>query len=414
MTILRLRVFTVFALGYFISYLFRGVNIGFAPFLSREMGLTAVDLGTLTSVYFLGFAGAQIPAGVLLDHFGARRVTACIMLFAVAGALMFALSHSMAGMVAGRLLIGVGVSVCLVGAFKATAQHFEITQLALVNGMVTAAGGVGAVAVGAPLSLLLNFVHWRTVSLGLAVFTACVAAIIWVGAPIDGANNSRATLLQQLKGSLQILRSYTFWKLATLSSLTQAVFYAMQSLWVGAFLRDVVPAGATDASRVGSLISVLGASFIIGNVGFGALARALEKSGVRAEIFSGTTMAAFIAVQLLIACRVSIPEAVLWAAYGALGGTGVMTYAVLSKHFPSNLIGRINTTFTLIIFIGVFVVQIAVGNVLGHWPELNGHYPVVAHQTVWLGLAVIQALGALWYFAPSRRPKTIALASETD
>ncbi len=54
MTSLRLRVFAVFALGYFVSYLFRGVNLGFTPFLSHQMGLTATDLGTLTSLYFLG------------------------------------------------------------------------------------------------------------------------------------------------------------------------------------------------------------------------------------------------------------------------------------------------------------------------------------------------------------------------
>ena len=63
MTALRLRVLAVFALGYFVSFLFRGVNLGFAPFLSSEMGLTAANLGTLTSIYFLGFAGAYCLIG---------------------------------------------------------------------------------------------------------------------------------------------------------------------------------------------------------------------------------------------------------------------------------------------------------------------------------------------------------------
>ena len=133
-----LRVFLLFSAGYFISYLFRGVNLGFAPLITRELGLTATDLGLLTSLYFLGFAGAQLPAGVLLDHYGARRVTAGMLLFAAAGIGVFGAAHGVGAMMAGRLLIGVGVSVCLGGAFKALAQHFPaaLLQSYAINSMI--------------------------------------------------------------------------------------------------------------------------------------------------------------------------------------------------------------------------------------------------------------------------------------
>jgi MFS family permease len=246
-------------------------------------------------------------------------------------------------------------------------------------------------------------VEWRTVGLGLAALTACVAAIIWVGAPSAGAVSNRATVAEQFKGTLHILRSHAFWKVATFSALTQTVFYAMQSLWVGAFLRDVVPSNSVDAAgRAGTLISVLGCAFIVGNVGFGALARVAERRGVRVQTFSGVTMLLFVAVQALLAARVPLPEPLLWAAYGALGGTGILTYAVLAEYFPARLIGRVNTTFTLVIFVGIFVAQIAIGSVLGRWVPTQGHYPVIAHQAVWAGLIVFQVLGALWYFAPQR------------
>jgi MFS family permease len=355
-------------------------------------------------VYFLGFAGAQIPAGVLLDHYGARRVTACVLLFAAAGALLFASSHSMTGMMAGRFLIGMGASVCLAGAFKATAQHFPVAQLTLINGLVMAVGGLGGVVVGAPLSMLLAHVQWRAVGVGLAVLTTMVAAGIWFGGSDAGANATRASVKEQFKGTLHILGSHAFWKLATFSSLTQAVFYAMQSLWVGAFLRDVAPlAAGNDTSRVGTLISVLGGAFIVGNVCFGALARAFERNGVRVQTFSGITMLLFVVVQALLAARAPLPEWFLWAAYGALGGTGILTYSVLAAHFPTRLIGRVNTTFTLVIFIGIFALQVAIGAALGHWPATQGHFPAVAHQTVWFALVVLQLLGAVWYFMPGRR-----------
>ena len=43
------------------------------------------------------------------------------------------------------------------------------------------------------------------------------------------------------------------------------------------------------------------------------------------------------------------------------------------------MIGRANTTLTLIIFLLIFGFQIGVGAVLSHWPASGGHYPAVAH-----------------------------------
>src|SRR3982750_2303913 len=65
-------VFLPFAAGYFLSYLFRTVNALIAPNLMTELGLTASDLGLLTSAYLFAFALAQLPVGILLDRFGAR------------------------------------------------------------------------------------------------------------------------------------------------------------------------------------------------------------------------------------------------------------------------------------------------------------------------------------------------------
>ncbi|PMS20336.1 MFS transporter [Trinickia dabaoshanensis] len=411
MTSIQSRLLAVFSLGYFVSYLFRGVNLGFAPFIIRDLGVSPADLGTLTSLYFLGFAGAQIPVGVMLDRFGPRRVTACAMLIAAAGALTFSLAHGLGAMMAGRLLIGVGVSACLGGAFKATAQHFDVGRLTFVNGIVMATGGLGGVVVGTPLSWLLSIASWRSVGMGLAALTAAAAAAIWFGAPSKSETRSNAGMLEQLKGTWHVLTSGAFWKLAAFSGITQSVFYAMQSLWVGAFMRDVALSGMSGAAaRAATLVSILGAAFIAGNLGFGALARVLERRGVSVYLSSGVTMMLFVVVQAMIAARLPLPQSVLWAAYGALGGTGILTYAVLAGHFPARLLGRVNTTFTLVIFVAIFALQVAIGAALGRWPMQGTHYSPAAHVTVWAVLIALQAAAALWYFAPARRRRAAAAA----
>ena len=114
-----LRILLPFALGYFISYLFRTVNAVIAPNLAADIGVDPSGLGLLTSAYFIAFASAQLPLGVLLDRFGPRRIEALLLLFAAAGALIFARSQSLGGLALGRAFIGFGVSACLMAAFKA-------------------------------------------------------------------------------------------------------------------------------------------------------------------------------------------------------------------------------------------------------------------------------------------------------
>jgi len=406
----QLRVFLLFSAGYFVSYVFRGVNLGFAPLITHDLGLSAADLGLLTSLYFLGFAGAQIPAGVLLDHYGTRRVTAGTLLFAAAGIWVFGTAHGIGTMMLGRLLIGVGVSVCLGAAFKALAQHFEPARLPLVNGLVMAVGGLGGVVVGSPLTWVLAFASWRAVCGGLGVLTIMVALALWTLAPEKREERHGTSLGAQFKGTWHILKSAAFWKIASFSVVTQGVFYAMQSLWVGAWMRDVMGFAPRDAA---ALVSILGVAMMAGCVGFGAAARSLEKRGVSLYAFCGIGMALFVVTQLLIMFHAPLPAGLLWAAYGVFGGTGILSYAVLARHLPSQLIGRGNTTLTLILFLLIFGFQIGVGAVLSLWPADAGHYPAVAHLTAWSILVALQVASGIWYVLPSRAlAKPIHLQAE--
>src|ERR1700752_5225250 len=92
---LSLRIFLPFAFAYFLSYIFRGVNAVIFPYLERDIGITAADLGLLTSAFFLFFAGCQPVLGVLLDRYGPRRVQALVLARAPAGSALFGLSLSL-------------------------------------------------------------------------------------------------------------------------------------------------------------------------------------------------------------------------------------------------------------------------------------------------------------------------------
>ncbi|MFC1674033.1 MFS transporter, partial [Pseudomonadota bacterium] len=157
------RVFVPFALGYFLSYLYRVVNAVIAPELVGELALDASALGLLTAAYFLTFAAFQLPLGILLDRYGPRRVEAALLVFAALGAALFAWAPDTNTLILARALIGFGVSACLMASFKAFIMWFPIERIPLINGLQLAAGGLGALVATQPVEMMLDFTDWRGV-----------------------------------------------------------------------------------------------------------------------------------------------------------------------------------------------------------------------------------------------------------
>lgn len=396
------RVLAWFALGYFVSYLYRSINVGLAPVLSAEMGLTAADLGLLTGIYYLAFAAVQMPAGILIDTYGPRRVNALMMLIAAVGTVVFGLAQDFSGLMVGRILVGVGVAVCLGAAFKALAGVFPIARLPMTNGLVMGVGGLGGVVVGTPLTELLHVTDWRMVSLGLAGFTVLVALGIWLGAHSpEPAAAQRPTLRSQARGTWDIMRDRRFWQMASLPIMTCGAFYSVQTLWLAPWLRDV---DQVSVDRIAFLVSVLGLAMVAGNIILGALARHVERLGLSLYRFAGVCMVVFMLAQLTAILRLPVPPVLLWTVFGLTGSGSILSYAVMAERFPHALLGRVGTTLTLVSFLLIFACQVGVGWILALWPtQPGGHYPVAAHQVAWSVVLALQVASAVWYCWPARR-----------
>jgi sugar phosphate permease len=120
-----LRIYACFASAYLLSYVYRNVNAVISPELTASLGISASSLGLLTSAYFVAFAAMQLPAGMLLDRYGPRRVEPALLAIAGCGALAFATSDGLSGLTLARALIGAGVSVCLMAPLKAIATWYS-------------------------------------------------------------------------------------------------------------------------------------------------------------------------------------------------------------------------------------------------------------------------------------------------
>ena len=180
---LIMRVFLPFAVGYYLSYLFRTINALIAAPLTLELGLDAGDLGLLTSVYFLTFAVAQIPVGILLDRYGPRLIQSVLLVAAAVGAALFATSDNLLMLLLGRALLGLGVAASLTAGLKALVLWFPKDRLQFLNGLMVMLGALGAVTATSPAQWLLAWVGWRTLFALLAVVTAGCSAMVYLLVP---------------------------------------------------------------------------------------------------------------------------------------------------------------------------------------------------------------------------------------
>ncbi|MBM3391908.1 MAG: MFS transporter [Betaproteobacteria bacterium] len=392
------RVFLPFAAGYFLSYLLRTVNAVIAPELARELSLTAADLGLLTSAYLLTFAAFQIPLGVLLDRYGPRRVEAALMLIAAAGTLLFAFGTSTTQLTLARGLIGLGVSACLMAAFKGFAQNFPPERQASLTGAIMASGGLGAVSASLPLEFALPLFGWRGVFQGLTFLLVAVAALIFFSVPQREAGVSRDSLGTQLKDVAGILANRVFWRYAPPMALITGGFMAVQGLWAVPWLMNVDGLSRHGAAEV---LFALNLAMLVSHLGIATFATRLARAGIRPQalLVGGYGLALAAQAAMVVGLQPALP---MWFAYGVGVSGGSLAYALLAGHFDPALSGRVTTALNLLAFVGAFSLQWGLGLLIDGLAA-SGLSTAAAYRGTFILLVLLQAASYTWFLLEGRR-----------
>jgi predicted MFS family arabinose efflux permease len=392
-SVLLARVFLPFAGGYFLSYLYRTVNAVIAPDLVRDFGVDPGQLGLLTSTYFLSFAAAQLPLGVLLDRFGPRRVNVALLALAAAGALAFAMATSFTDLIGSRALIGLGVSGALMASLKAFTVWFPPSRLATVNGLLMAMGGLGALVASAPVEGMLRHTDWRGVFQLLAASTLVVAVAVALVVPRSRRESATTESFKSLiAGVGTVFRDGAFRRIGLVCLFAQGGFLAVQGLWIAPWLADVA---GLPRPAVAQHLLWMALAATAGFLFFGNAADRFAHLGLDAfALFRLSAAATTIGLALLAAglVQAALPVCLLYA----FSSTGLaLSYAILTQRFPLGLAGRAHTAVNLLPFAGAFVLQWGLGLVIGRWTPDAGRYPPEAYAVAFGGLAAAQVFVSL-------------------
>ncbi len=388
-----LLVFLPFACGYFLSYLFRSVNAVIAPNLISEFGLSASELGLLTSVYFLTFASLQIPIGVFLDRFGPRRVNATLLVLAAIGAFIFSRAESFQGLLLGRAFIGFGVAACLMSSIKIFSLWFPKEKLPEMTGRIMFVGGLGAISATAPVEYLLSFSGWRELFLVLCCATLVASAIVFFVAPDRKNAYDIGSTKDQLLGALSVYRSAIFWRIALGSVLPQAFNMSVQGLWAGPWLSDVA---GLERTSVAMHLLMLGIATMLGFLFWGAFATRMSRRGIKPIVVLIWATAAYMALQLLLVFEITQMSWVIWIGWGLLGTSGSLAFSIISQSFPVQLTGRATTALNLLAFTTAFGSQWLFGIILNQWDAVDSGYAPEGYVRAFSIFLILQVLGFSW------------------
>lgn len=390
-------IFGAFAFNYFLSALLRAVVATLAPEFARELSLGAGELGLLAGVYFLGFACMQLPIGWLLDRFGAREALLALLALAVLGCAGFALARNFGELVLARLLIGMGVAASLMAPLTAFVRLFDPPLQLRLNAWMLMSGSLGMVASTLPVQALLPTLGWRNLFFALAGAMVCAWVLIAAAAPRDRAVQD-AAVPRVVGGYGPVVRHPVFVQSAPLAFFTYGGLIAVQSLWAGPWLTQVVMSDALGAARGLFLINVaMLASFMT----WGLVMPRLVSRGIGPHwlIARGWPLGAL--VMLAIVVLGPAADAPWLAAWCVCTSVVTLCQPLVAQAFPKAEVGRALSALNLLIFLGVFACQWGMGLVIDALLSA-GWSPIHSHRAAMALLLLGMAGAGAWYWAQPR------------
>jgi predicted MFS family arabinose efflux permease len=394
-----LIIVTTLAIAYVASHFFRASNVTIGLDLMRDLSIGPEALGALTGASFFGFAATQIPCGFLFDRFGPRRSLVGMLILATSGGIIFTLAPTWPILLTGRVLMGAGFGVMLIGSMVVISRWFPPDRFSTLAAMVLSIGLLGNLAATTPLAWATQAIGWRSVFGTAVVFTALAAIAIWLvvrdappGHPFLARTGESPG--QMLKGLMEVLRDRRLWPILALNFSNYACTFTVQGLWGGPFLREVHGLNAIAAGNV-LLVAVI--AYQIGMLAFGPLDRMLD---TRKWIAMGGTHV----IIAILATLALWPHPPVWVPIGAIVGIGFLsaTSTMVMTHgrgiIPDRLIGRGIATINTSVMFGVACMQTLSGIIVGAFePLADGARSETAYRALFAVLTVVLIIAVAIY-----------------
>lgn len=301
--------------------------------MMRDLSVGAAAIGHLSAFYFYGYAGLQIPIGIMMDRFGPRRLLTAAAAACALGCVLFATSNSYWGLAASRFLIGGSAAFSLVGAMAVAGQWFAPTRFALLSGLAMMMGMAGGVFGQAPVRMLVEVLDWRHAVLIMASGGVVIAIAAW--ATVRDLPPRPTQRRQVLSGLTWVMRNRQTWLIAVAGLGTTGPLLGFAGLWGVPYFAVTHGLDSTAAATVTSTLFIgwgIGAPF------FGWLSDRIRRR--RLPFVAGLFLCTLGIAAIVYVPTLSVPGLIAVCFLCGFGGSSqIVGFAAAREHNPVHLSG---------------------------------------------------------------------------
>lgn len=384
----RWTIFATLALMYILVYFYRVSLAVVAGDISRELHLTPAQLGTLSGVMFYVYAAAQLPLGPMIDRLGSRLVISGCGVLTTFGGILFSQADTLAVAMIARALIGVGTASVLMATFTLFSHWFSKQEFGRVSGFMVAIGNLGNLAATAPLAFAVGVFGWRNSFLVVGAAQAVVTLLVFskVRDKPDGSSAHEEAELTPKTGMMtawcEIFGTRDFWLLGALAFSWYGNYLALQALWGGPYLMEVLH---LSREATGSMLMFTSFGFIVGSSFVDTVARRFFRSYKKTLLTGQLVLLLFMSAFLGWAEAVPQPLlAVVFFVIGLAVSSGVMIYPIIRSMFRVNIVGTALTSLNFYVLMGAAVTQQVMGIIVGSYDDAAGSISAGALHTAFM------------------------------
>ncbi len=382
-----------FGLGYFINMVFRSVNAVLAHPIMHDLSINHLEIGFITSTFVLAFAFFQIPLGLIVDSWGARKTQVALFVLGSVAIALFGMSSTVTSLSITRALLGIGMAGSFICAVKAIADRVESDKIPYYTGIILAFGGVGALVATTPAKLFQLEFGWRTLSISLGVLTFLIAALIFF-VNKDNKTGEKETLGEDIRGLIRVYKNSFFWRISPMLIFSLGGFIAMQGLWLGPWMTRVVDVTHLQSANY---LLVIAVSMIFGFLSGGLFSKLAHKLGVSLAAVVAAGIGIHVLTMIAIAANFLATHYFIWFIYGYFAQVTLVNYSIIAQHFGPKISGRALTAANILVFLFAFVVQYLFGVVVHCLPRITGEPIQDGFRAGMIALIILNILGLVCY-----------------
>lgn len=355
--------------------------------LMQQFNLDTVLFGQFSGIYYIGYAAAHLPLGILLDKYGTKRIMPMCILLAIIGTLPIVFAEHWVIAFIGRLLVGIGSSGAILSAFKVIHSNFGPEKFTRILSFTVTIGLLGAIYGGAPLNYLCSMFDYKSISIILGLIGLILAVVAYVLTP-----ESKAVRTESIAANVkEVFNNKMILMICCFAGLMVGPLEGFADLWGKQFLEF---AYGLDSNVAAGLSSTLFIGMCFGSPLVSYIAARINNDSLTIFITGCIMIIGFIIILLGIG-----NSATLSVTLAIIGGCCTyQTYAIFkaSTYVSESAVGLTAAVANMIIMLFGYAFHTTLGVVI------NMHGGSSSAIAVKHGITIIPialALGALGFLA---------------